>query len=371
MNNCEEEKEMKNRKLILSILIGLTLMVAMVFVACDKTEPAPAPSTPQTPSTPSAPATEEPIELTYATPWAEPNAYAVAAQEWINKIESDANGRVKITPYWGGTLINPMEAFSQLSEGVFDIGWCCIGYTATGFELSTNYMPFYYGVSDRDLRRKIDTEVRAKFPELNEEYSEWKILETVSGNNNQLISIKPVRTVADIKGMAMKGGGPDIEVIKKLGGEGARVSMGEVYISLQKGILDGSFVPWEAVGTFKFYEVADYVTLLDVSYSPYPQNFMNMDVWNSLPADVQKIFDDNIDYWNNAEDEAFRKANEAGLAAAEDAGMEMITLSDEESAKFFGTYNEVCSEIATMLDGKGYHGTDILNEVTALAEKYQ
>ncbi|MEJ2739859.1 MAG: TRAP transporter substrate-binding protein DctP [Dehalococcoidia bacterium] len=362
---------MKNLKLTLTLLMGLTLVMALLFIGCNKTEPAPAPSTPQTPSTPSTPATEEPIELTFATPWADPNAYAVAAQEWINKIESDANGRVKITPYWGGTLINPMEAFSQLSEGVFDIGWCCIGYTATGFELSTNYMPFYYGISDRDLRRKIDTEVRAKFPELNEEYAKWKILETVSGNNNQLVSIKPVRTVADIKGMAMKGGGPDIEVIKKLGGEGARVSMGEVYISLQKGILDGSFVPWEAVGTFKFYEVADYVTLLDFSYSPYPQNFMNMDVWNSLPPDIQQIFDDNIEFWNNAEDEAFRLANDVGLIAAEEAGMEMITFSDEESEKFFGTYNEVCTEIATKLDGEGYHGTDILNEVLSLAEKYQ
>ena len=361
---------MKKSKLFFFVLLGLVLVGSLLLGACTKSEPA-APATPTTPSTPSTPAAEEPIELTYATPWSVPNAYAVAAQEWIDKIESDTNGRVEITPYWGGTLINPMEAFSQLSQGVFDIGWCCIGYTATGFEFSTNYMPFYYGIADKDLRRKIDVEVRAKYPELDQEYAEWKILETVSGNNNQLISIKPVRAVTDIKGMAMKGGGPDIEVIKKLGGEGARVSMGEVYISLQKGILDGSFVPWEAVGTFKFYEVADYVTLLDVSYSPYPQNFMNMDAWNSLPADIQEIFNDNIEFWNNAEDEAFRKSNEVGLAAAEDAGMEFITLSAEESTKFFGTYDEVCSEIATTLDGKGYHGTEILNEVKTLAEKYQ
>jgi len=310
------------------------------------------------------------IEITFATPWSNPNPYAVAAKMWIDKIEKDTNGRVQIKPYWGGTLINPREAFVQLSNGVFDTGWCCIAYVADGFTLSTNYMPFYYGISDTKVRRRIDAEVRKKFPVLNEEYSKWKILELVGGNNNQLISVNPVRKVADIKGMSMKGGGPDIEVIKKLGGEGARVSMGEVYISLQKKILDGAFVPWETFVAFKFGEIVKYVNMVNTSYSPYPQNFMNLKVWNKLPADIQKVFDDNIEFWNNAEDEAFRVANEAGMKAAKEAGVEFIEFPPEESKKFFDTFAEVTAKIAADLDAKGYPGTDILNEVTRLSKIY-
>ena len=344
---------MKRLKLTLFFILILMLVSALLFGAHNKAQ-----------------AAGKPIEVTFATPWSEPNPYAVAAQKWIDKIEKDTNGRVHIKPYWGGTLINPREAFSQLSNGVFDTGWCCIAYVADGFTLSTNYMPFYYGISDPKVRRLIDTEVRKKFPVLNEEYSKWKILEFVSGNNNVLISVKPVRKITDIKGMSMKGGGPDLEVIKKLGGEGARVSMGEVYLSLQKKILDGAFVPWETFVAFKFGEVAGYVNPVNTSYSPYPQNFMNMKVWNKLPSDIQKIFDDNIEFWNNAEDEAFRLANEAGMKAAKEAGVEFIEFSAEESKKFFDTFAEVTAKIAADLDAKGYPGTEILNEVMSLAKKY-
>ncbi len=50
-------------------------------------------------------ASEEVIELKYGSRYPQTNPYAVADQHWIEKIEKETNGRVKIKPYRAETLL--------------------------------------------------------------------------------------------------------------------------------------------------------------------------------------------------------------------------------------------------------------------------
>ena len=56
-------------------------------------------------------AQEKPIELTYASQYANIHPYSLADQHWIAKIEKETNGRVKIKPYWAGTLTLRKKAY--------------------------------------------------------------------------------------------------------------------------------------------------------------------------------------------------------------------------------------------------------------------
>ena len=82
-------------------------------------------------------------------------------------------------------------------------------------------------------------------------------------------------------------GGPPTEMVKALGAVPMLIPMPDNYISMQKGVIDGMGVPWEAIHVFRFYEVADYYTEV-----PFPAVYfsiaMNKNKWNSLPKDIQE-----------------------------------------------------------------------------------
>ena len=61
------------------------------------------------------------------------------------------------------------------------------------------------------------------------------------------------------------------------------------YEALQKGEIDGMWVPWEALYSFRQYEQAKSWTILP-SFTVYFTQAMNWDTWNSLPSDVQDQF---------------------------------------------------------------------------------
>jgi TRAP-type C4-dicarboxylate transport system substrate-binding protein len=174
----------------------------------------------------------------------------------------------------------------------------------------------------------------------------------------------------DIKGLTIRAVRPFLPVLPKLGAEGAPVPMGEVYVSLEKGLLDGVDAFYEVLKTYNIAEVTDYTLIYNFQRGTYPGKAMNLDSWNSLPPDVQKVFEDNYE-WNNQNflDE-MNKAEKEGYAFAEDMGHEFNELSPEEAAKLDAIIQEVCAEKAAELDSKGLKGTEIFNEISSLIEKY-
>jgi TRAP-type C4-dicarboxylate transport system substrate-binding protein len=128
-----------------------------------------------------------------------------------------------------------------------------------------------------------------KYPEIQKEFSDNKILAVFTSNPYILITTKkPVKTMEDIQGMKIRmSGGPPTEMMKALGGTPMLIPMPENYISLQKGVIDGMGAPWEAIHGFRLYEVVNYYTA-----TPFPAVYfsiaMNKRKWNSLPKDVQE-----------------------------------------------------------------------------------
>ena len=61
------------------------------------------------------------IELTYASPVGPDHTFSVVDRKWMEKIEKETNGRVKIKPFWGGTLVGSRDAVDEMVQGVADI----------------------------------------------------------------------------------------------------------------------------------------------------------------------------------------------------------------------------------------------------------
>ena len=102
---------------------------------------------------------------------------------------------------------------------------------------------------------------------------------------------KPIHSLADLKGMKMRIPGLGGEVFERAGGTAVNIPGGEIYTSLQTGVIDAA----EWVGpyndlAFGLHQVAKYYYYPGWQEpGPTLEVIVNQDAWNELPADLREI----------------------------------------------------------------------------------
>jgi TRAP-type C4-dicarboxylate transport system, periplasmic component len=180
-----------------------------------------------------------------------------------------------------------------------------------------------------------------------------------------LLTTKPVRTVDDLKGMLLRPTSPmEARIFQELKiSTPSFMPMSEVYTSLQKGIIQGTWVCPEVLASFRLGEVVKYITDVNFGIGVNKYVAMSWQKWNQLPPDIQKVFE-RESAWGKEEDiKAWNKAFDEGIKFAKSKGAEFIHFPPQELAKIMKVVNAVEDEEAKKLDAKGYPGTALLREM--------
>ena len=100
----------------------------------------------------------------------------------------------------------------------------------------------------------------------------------------------PVERPTDLKGLKIRVMENRVHqaAFRQLGADATPMAWGEVFTSLQQGLLDAQENPIPIVSTFKLYEVQKYLSLTGHVYSPAPV-LLSKKTWDRMPPDVQKI----------------------------------------------------------------------------------
>jgi TRAP-type C4-dicarboxylate transport system substrate-binding protein len=111
----------------------------------------------------------------------------------------------------------------------------------------------------------------------------------------------------------------------------------ETYTSLERGVVDGTVVPFEGLGIFKLDDLVKYTTITDF-YTVTMAVLMHKGTWDKMPADIQKIIDDNsglaMSSWcgtayDAAEGPFKERAIKKGVEMIELSAADMQTLHDQ------------------------------------------
>jgi TRAP-type C4-dicarboxylate transport system substrate-binding protein len=147
--------------------------------------------------------------------------------------------------------------------------------------------------------------------------------------------------------------------------------MSAVPEALQKGVVKGQFTSLEVMKDFKFAEITKYVTMTDTVIYPFSV-VMNMDKWNSLPKDVQKVMDDLAQEhaeWTGAYmDKHIIESMEWSKTTQ---GVEVIELSKEERARWDKLLEPITAEWIKDTKEKGFPVEAIIADIKAFMKKYQ
>jgi len=293
-------------------------------------------------------------------------------QAWIKKVEEATGGRVKMTFYPGAVLGPPMEAYTMIKDGAVDMGCVIIGFFPGRFPLTNVIQLPFIGLPSAEVGSRIYWDLYEKFPEFRADYPDVKVLNLYTDAPTPIGTKKPVRTAEDIKGMKIRAlAGAPTEMLKELGAAAVLMPPTEIYTSMERGVIDGWMISWEACAGAKYWEVTDYWTTANM-YQPALAFLMNLDSWNRLPPDIQKIFDEHAGAAGSRffGQEFDRYNNEAKETVEKMKGKEIIELSDEQVEKWKKITRPVIDRWLADMKSKGLPGEAVLAETERLLKQY-
>jgi TRAP-type transport system periplasmic protein len=291
-------------KRYLPMLIAIAMTVVLL-IGCAAPAPttAPAPSPTSAPTTaapkptatataPASTATQgevKPIKITFALQSPPDGWFSThALQPWLKQMEDASKGKIKFDVYYGQTLVKMQDAWDAVATGVADSAFITHstypGLTPLSDMFVLTFVPY-------DTAKQFSTvmwKMYEKYPAIRNEFKAVKLLEIHNSFPNfPLNSKRPINTVADFNGLKMRvSAGPPVDMAKALGVAPIVVPTGDVYMNMQKGVIDGNIQNWDVVYSFKLFELAKYYSNIPM-FGALFSTIMNQDKWNSLPKDVQ------------------------------------------------------------------------------------
>ncbi|WHH56857.1 TRAP transporter substrate-binding protein [Petroclostridium sp. X23] len=289
------------------------------------------------------------------------NPWGDALLKFKEEVEKNSNGRYKIDIFWYFTYGSDAEMFQMIQDGETDFHFGA-GMSNVDGRFAWQRIPFL--LKDIDTVREKMANPKAEGFKINSElYADngIKLLAQNTGlQRNILSSKKMIKVPSDLSGETFRTY-EDAIVNTFYGGLGniAVMPSGELYTSLQNGLVTATEQQVPSYIIEKYYEIAPYYSYVGAQWTMYSL-MMNMDKFNSYSEEDQQIFIDAA--WNasEAEYQSYVKMLGESEAFFDKNGVTYYQPTDEE-LKQWQDY------AASLGDSwKGLIGAELYDRVTAL-----
>ncbi|MFM6854287.1 MAG: TRAP transporter substrate-binding protein DctP [Sphingopyxis sp.] len=307
------------------------------------------------------------ITLTYASPYPPAHPFSRADIAWMRHVSRASGGRLAFRPYWSGALLSSDMSMVEIRHGLADIGLITPIYARGGAHMLRAQSGFYGGVRSIADQVAVYDCLSAQFPQFGRELAGLHPLAVQGGNfPGVLTRDRPVRTLADLRGLRLRAQSDGIDVLRALGADPVNMPMGEVYSALAKGVIDGVVAPADTIKSLHFSEVAHHFTALRFSRGAYPARAMSDMAWRRLPPDLQRIITQSRRFWEGALMHEIMKAEADGIAFATGHGVAMHSLNAADHQRFDALYNQYALKQARALGVFGMQGEPVFHEAQRL-----
>jgi len=297
------------------------------------------------------------VNLKIANYFPPPAAQTKLLGEFGKELEERSGGRIKVQYFPGGSLLKAPATIKGIDSGIADIGLAHIEYTRGRFPvMEACEMPLGYasGWVANQLMNDFYNQFKPK------EFDDYQVLWLHANAPSMIISKKPVRKLEDMKGLTIRAPGRFGDVISALGGTPAPTHIMETYAAISKGVIDGVFTPYETLRTFKFAEVAKYVTNTGFIGPCYPfYVVMNKKSYGKLPPDLKEILDTLAGEYKERFALMWNGIEFPGKAFGQDQGVEYIQLSAEEVARWEEAVQPVIENYIKEMVSNGYQESEV------------
>jgi len=259
------------------------------------------------------------------------------------RIKEISDGRLQIQVFAAGELVPALNSFDAVSDGTVEVGSGASYYWAGKSPASQWFAAVPFGMNAQGMSAWFHGGDGLKLWE--ETYAPFNLIPRPGGSTGVQMGgwfNKKINTIDDYKGLKMRIPGLGGKVIAKAGGTVVLLPGGEIFTSLERGVIDAT----EWVGPLHdlrmgFYQAAKYY------YYPgwhepgtYLEYFFNKKAYESLPKDLQQIVD------------AACMENEHWVLAQFDAqnGQALQTLINEKKVQLVKFPDEVLNSLRVLAE---------------------
>jgi tripartite ATP-independent transporter DctP family solute receptor len=237
-------------------------------------------------------AAEKTIRLSHVT--AQDSPWDKGARRFAELVAKGTNGRIEVKVFPQSQLANGSQKaeLEMLQSGVIDMTWDSPIILALFLDKRFDVfnLPWLYP-SMEVANRVADGPMGDLAMKWLDEKGVVGLGIGVNGYRELTNSKRPIATPDDMKGIKFRVAGSKLylETFKLLGANAVTMSFGEVFTSLQQGVIDGQENPTAIIYSSKLYEVQKYLTMWHYSFDPLIL-CINKKLFESLsPADQKAI----------------------------------------------------------------------------------
>ena len=300
---------------------------------------------------------ENPLVLTLAHGLSETHTVHIAMTQFADEVAEKTDGRIQVKIFPNGQLGSENENLEQLQAGVIAMTKVSAPGLATYNDAFNTFgLPYIFNDTD-DFYHVMDSQEMQDFFLSTGDDGFVTLTYYTSGARSFYTKDRAIRTPADLKGLKIRVQDmkSQTDMMSYLGGIPVAMSYGDVYTSLQTGIIDGTENNETALTTGKHGEVCKVYSVDQHAMIP-DVLIMSEKVWETISPEDQEIIleaaHDSTDahkvMWDTAVEEAVKEAQET-------MGVEFVYDVDKEAFReatqpMIEAYEEQYPGVKTLLD---------------------
>jgi TRAP-type C4-dicarboxylate transport system substrate-binding protein len=303
------------------------------------------------------------------------NPYRHFLTPWAEKVAKDSKGRINVQLYPAMQLGGKApQLLQQVRDGVVDVIWTLPGFTPGVIVKDEVFeLPFIH----RDTRSSVLALQDFADMHLKSELAPYHPLLLHAHAGALFMTKNAIMKIEDFKGMKIRSPSrTGTWIIEALGGSGLQLPLPELAPMLSKGTVDGAILTYEIAPAVKMQELVDYFTTLSGAQPRMATTvfafLMNKQKYESLPADLKKVIDDNsgrnlapfaIKVWDMIDADGLKVMHGTPKN-------KFVTLDAAETERFRKAVAPVNDRFIAEINQRGGDGAKVIADAKALIEKY-
>lgn len=254
---------------------------------------------------------------------------------FAKEVSKRSGGKITVQNFWSGAAGGAREMLKLVSGGALDMGAFPGSWFPAQMQFLASVSALPTVIPDAPTAQKIVYTLWEKVPAFQKEAQANNIhpLFFQVLNEYRLLCNKPLRTIADFKGVKIRSQGEYFPLaVRALGAVPVTVLPGEFYEAMKRGTIDCMLLPWDLIAINRLHEVAKYGS--DLSFGSIVANgvFVNAKKWNALSPAVKALMTEVAEEARAYDLKIAAEVEAKAVARMKSQGMQMIEF--EEKAAF-------------------------------------
>jgi len=278
------------------------------------------------------------------------------------RLAATAKYKITWTEAYAGTIAKPPGVLKAVEDGAMDVGH--VPFLFNGDKLPLEQITYVtpFGPEDSVKLTAVINKLRKAVPEMDQQLLKHKqiLLAPLPTDAYQIVAKKPIEKVDELKGMKLGTAGQAGNWVRNTGVVAVAGVLTTFYNSMQTGVYEGIITFDTAVSSYKFYEVAPYITKVGFGVQYASGLTVNERRWKGFPQEVKDAFLAAAPLYENKVAQYYQDAGEASIKNAVEKGAKMFPFPAAERAKLAKMLPNIAKEWAAEADKKGLPGTKLV-----------